>query len=101
MGALSSMTTTSRRSRRPHFELVRYAGDALDVGYVSRDATRRSRAAARVVFVETTSPRYRTSVGVHVGSTAAALSSITGLWCDRVAGDCERGKHNQPGTSIR
>ena len=52
----------------------------------------------------THSPRYRTSEGVHVGSTAPKLRTIHGVKCGNLLNlDCQHGgqAHNQPWTMFR
>jgi hypothetical protein len=84
-----------------HGEQVLYAKSGLEVWYVSTNASKASRARARVIAVVTRSPRYQTPQGVHVGSPAAALDSIQDLKC--YLEDCQHGYHalNQPGTTFR
>jgi hypothetical protein len=88
---------------RLHFEDVLYS-NGLEIGYVSGDATPRSRARGQVIILLTRSPRFRTPQGVHVGSTAAGLGSINGVKCGNLANvECQHGGHvhNQPGTLFR
>jgi hypothetical protein len=59
-----------------HGEDVLYTKHALEVWYVSRNATNASRERGRVIAVLTRSPRYQTPEGVHVGSPASALHAI-------------------------
>ena len=88
---------------RLHFERVLYQ-NGLEVGYVSRSASSRSRAQGQVVYLLTHSPRFRTSEGVHVGSSAAELQTIRDVTCGNVLGlDCQHGGHvhNEPGTFFK
>lgn len=84
-----------------HVEQVKYPKQGLEVVYVSRDATPLERARGRVYFVRTASPRYRTTQGIHVGSPATSLRSISGLTCFTV--ECQHGYHANglPGTTFR
>jgi hypothetical protein len=75
--------------------------DGLDVWYVSRDATSSERARARVFAVRTSSTRYRTTEGAHVGSLVAKLRALQGLKCFHES--CQHGFHSarQTGTTFR
>lgn len=84
-----------------HGEHVRYPMQALDVWYVSRDATPAGRARARVFIVRTTSTRYRTAQGARVGSPAAKLKTLVRLVC--ALESCQHGYHSarQTGTTFQ
>lgn len=71
-----------------HGEDVRYANSGVEVFYVSKTAA--DRAEGRVIAVLTTSPRYRTSTGVHVGSSFADVRAIKGMKCYGT-GMCQHG----------
>jgi hypothetical protein len=64
---------------REHWVIVRYPDAGLKVGYSSRTAM--DRIHEHVVFVLTTSPRFRTPRGAGVGSLPKAVSSIPGMTC--------------------
>jgi hypothetical protein len=66
-----------KADRRRHSLIVRYPG--LTIGYSSR--TKLDRQHEQVVFVLTTSPRYRTAGGVGVGSSGKAVRSLPGMTC--------------------
>jgi hypothetical protein len=88
---------------RLHSEDILYS-NGLEIGYISGDATPRSRARGQVIVLLTRSPRFRTPQGVHVGSTAAELRSIKGVKCgDELDLLCQHGGyvHNQPGTTFQ
>ncbi len=71
---------TVKKNASEHWVEVRYPKAALLVGYASH--TRLDPVHEQVVFVVTTSPRYRTASGVGVGSSVAAVRSIRGVTCD-------------------
>jgi hypothetical protein len=81
-----------------HAEYVRYRKEGLEVVYVSRTAGQRGN--GRAIAVLTTSPRYRTTDGVHVGSPVADVRTISGIKCHGTT-DCQHGNtHNKPGTGF-
>lgn len=100
LGRGDILRTSDQRPPEPrlHVEDVLYP-NGLEVDYVSRSAS--SRAQGRAVVLLTSSPSFRTSQGVSVGSAAAELRSINGVRCGNLLNlDCQHsgGRHNQPGT---
>lgn len=86
---------------RLHIEEVLYP-NGVEVTYVSRN--RSSRAQGRAVVLVTESPGFRTSQGIHVGSSAAELRSSQGVTCGNLLNlDCQHGGQveNQPGTFFK
>jgi hypothetical protein len=103
LGPGDVVQTSDQKPPEPpfHIEDVLYP-NGLEVTYVSRE--RSSRAQGRVFRLVTSSPGFRTSQGVRVGSTAAELRSIKGVTCGNLLNlDCQHSgrRHNQPSTFFR
>jgi hypothetical protein len=88
---------------RLHTEEVLYK-NGLEVWYVSKNATKTSLRRGRVIIVLTHSPLFRTSDGVHVGSTSPELEAVEGVHCGSTfERNCQHGGrvHNSPGTMFQ
>ncbi len=73
---------------------VRYVRSGITVGYVALPGAPSGKALS--LFVTTTSPRYRTKSGLHVGSSYAALTRALRVRC---SGDqCQHGYTRQGAT---